>query len=243
MKKVLILSFWVFLALPAFAQEETQTLYVAAPGGLSLRSAPSKDSKKIRTIPYGAQIDNCKPNYEVTERIDGYVGSWNEVVYEGEKGYIFEGYTLYFPPPHDQQKNVVAYLQSFLGNPIVKDSGIAPIRSGLSYRSLKTSVFKNQIIYSDADGYEWNQNSILNLDMEIDKAYLLVCLMQKYFVNDGIFDGATTPLSTSFPTKTTSYDKYTITSGFDMVIYNENFWVQLRNLHGRTSIIWGDSMR
>ncbi|MFT5892817.1 MAG: hypothetical protein ACI9Y7_002931, partial [Dokdonia sp.] len=60
--------------------------YVNATSGLSLRSGTNLRSKKILTLPYGAQVKHLSSPEHTTMTISGITGDMIEVVYQGARG-------------------------------------------------------------------------------------------------------------------------------------------------------------
>ena len=75
--------------------------YVNATSGLSLRSGTNLRSKKILTLPYGAQVEHLSSPAHTTMTISGITGNMIEVAYQGAKGFVFDGYLTRLAPPQD----------------------------------------------------------------------------------------------------------------------------------------------
>lgn len=104
MKRFLFIVFFWTIISAAFAQQKGDTLYVAAPSGLSLRNAPGTEAIKTTVIPPEAAVIvvadvDSNLAYAVTEfpgfTINGY---WLQVSYQGQTGYAFSGYLSSFKP-------------------------------------------------------------------------------------------------------------------------------------------------
>ncbi|TVZ21687.1 hypothetical protein JM84_0565 [Dokdonia sp. Hel_I_63] len=77
--------------------------YVNSSSGLSLRSGTNLTSKKILTLPYGAQVFLLS-NPEHTEMtVDGIKGEMIEVNYQGATGFAFNGYLTSLAPPQPNE--------------------------------------------------------------------------------------------------------------------------------------------
>lgn len=82
------------------------TLYVHAPSGLVLRKTPSKDGKKIASVPRDGRplkvLEPADPGNRFTaEKIDSFElsGGWVKVQTPGgEEGWLFDGYLSRYPP-------------------------------------------------------------------------------------------------------------------------------------------------
>lgn len=75
--------------------------YVNARSGLSLRSGTNLRSKKMLTLPYGAQVEHLSSPEHTTMTISGITGNMIEVSYQGAKGFVFDGYLTRLAPPQD----------------------------------------------------------------------------------------------------------------------------------------------
>lgn len=93
---------------PLLAQLDTSAevpvipvLYVNATSGLSLRSGTNLQSKKIMTLPYGAQVNHLSSPTHTTMTVAGITGDMVEVEYQGAKGFVFDGYLTKLAPPQE----------------------------------------------------------------------------------------------------------------------------------------------
>lgn len=77
--------------------------YVNALSGLSLRAGTNLKSKKILTLPYGAQIEQISTPSHTEMTIDGVTGEMVEVNYQGATGFVFNGYLTALAPPQAQE--------------------------------------------------------------------------------------------------------------------------------------------
>ncbi|HMZ60735.1 MAG TPA: hypothetical protein PL048_18310, partial [Leptospiraceae bacterium] len=59
-------------------QKQSEKLFVVSTDGLILREKPSKDSKKILLIPFGAETELME-NSEELDYIDGFFANWNKI--------------------------------------------------------------------------------------------------------------------------------------------------------------------
>lgn len=87
--------------------EKSNQTFVWAVKGLALREQPNVSAKKITNIPYGKSVTLIKTDEQslkMTSRIDGYLstykleGKWIKVLYNGQEGYVFDGYLSTMPP-------------------------------------------------------------------------------------------------------------------------------------------------
>jgi hypothetical protein len=95
---------------PLLAQLETAVeaplipvFYVNATSGLSLRSGTNLRSKKILTLPYGAQVKHLSSPEHTTMTISGITGDMIEVEYQGARGFVFDGYLTQLAPPQEEE--------------------------------------------------------------------------------------------------------------------------------------------
>lgn len=81
----------------------TSTLYVNASSGLTLRSGTNLRSKKILTLPYGAQVSHISSPPHTTMTVAGVTGDMIEVDYQGARGFVFDGYLTQLAPPQEEE--------------------------------------------------------------------------------------------------------------------------------------------
>ena len=110
MKKIIILSVMAALSFsPCEGQTEDQSvnsqqvksLYVTAPGGLSLREYNNLNSTKLAIMPYGTKIDVVALELNNTMRIKGVRGGMHQVLYNNKVGFAFSGYLSELFPPEN----------------------------------------------------------------------------------------------------------------------------------------------
>lgn len=73
------------------APKKTERLFVVSSDGLILREKPSKDSKKILLIPFGAETELME-NSDEPDYIDGFFANWKKIKYNDKEGYVFSAY-------------------------------------------------------------------------------------------------------------------------------------------------------
>lgn len=107
---------------PLLAHVETSTktftpsyFYVNAASGLSLRESTNLKSKKILTLPYGAQVKHLSAPEHTSMTIDGIRGDMIEVEYQGAVGFAFNGYLSGLAPPL-QDEAIEAYAKRISTN-------------------------------------------------------------------------------------------------------------------------------
>ena len=79
------------------------TFYVNAGSGLSLREGTNLQSKKILTLPYGAQVLQVGSPEHTTMTVAGIIGDMIEVEYQGARGFAFNGYLTRLAPPMEDE--------------------------------------------------------------------------------------------------------------------------------------------
>lgn len=81
------------------ASFEPKVFYVTASSGLSLRAGSNLNSKKILTLPYGAQVQFLSSPKDTEMVVAGVAGKMLEISYQGAQGYAFDGYLSSLAPP------------------------------------------------------------------------------------------------------------------------------------------------
>jgi hypothetical protein len=221
-----------------FAQDH-QAIYVAAPNGLSLREEPSATSKRKELLAYGTKITNYHFT-EITETIDGYFGYWCRIALNGLDGYIFSGFTLPLIPPKDGTASVLDYLTENFGQPVMLDSVLNYDYDGIYY--LHTHYFHNSVIYTKAPLHDGNEFSLINLDIGVEKTYLLFYLMEQKI--KGIWGGADEfkLLPFKFPVESYKNEQIEVKKMDDYREYEikHNYHVlKLIFMHARQGLVWG----
>lgn len=89
---------WVGLSLAplsTFAQQTTCTYTlecrVTAPSGLRMRSSPSLQGKPLMAVPRDSILMACEQKADSLQ-IEGIKGYWRQVEYQGQTGYMFDGF-------------------------------------------------------------------------------------------------------------------------------------------------------
>ncbi len=80
-----------------------KSYYVTASSGLSLRSGTNLKSKKILTLPYGAEIKFIDAPKNTQMEVAGITGEMIEVSYQGAQGFVFNGYVSSLAPPQPDE--------------------------------------------------------------------------------------------------------------------------------------------
>lgn len=83
-------------------------LFVHAPSGLKLRATPDGDA--LVTVPYGSKLKVAEDKFtKITKIVDGLVGGWAKVDFDGKTGYIFDGYLSFLPTPKSYHTELLDY--------------------------------------------------------------------------------------------------------------------------------------
>ena len=92
------------LALADITIEESapEYLYVLAHSGLTLREFNNLNSEKLAKMPYGTKVKVIATETDQTMNLSGIKGGMNQIEYNHNKGYAFNGYlSKFFPPEID----------------------------------------------------------------------------------------------------------------------------------------------
>lgn len=92
------------LAVATSSENPTEKFYyVNASSGLSLRSGTNLKSKKILTLPYGAQVLFLSAPEHTEMTVAGIKGEMIEIKYQGATGFTFNGYLTKLAPPQSNE--------------------------------------------------------------------------------------------------------------------------------------------
>lgn len=105
-KNILIVSL-LFLLIPALDAQNLQprqagNYWVIAKSGLNLRQGPSTGSEVITTVPFGLTVEVTEAATAANMKVDNIRGGMAKVLFEGQEGYLFDGYLSKYPPPFMQ---------------------------------------------------------------------------------------------------------------------------------------------
>lgn len=111
------------------------TLYVHAPSGLVLRKTPSKNGKKIASVPRDGRLlkvlEPADPGNRFTaEKIGSFElsGGWVKVkTTRGEEGWLFEGYLSRYPPLSKNRMIPAAWRESCFTTVFLQQKGSASV--------------------------------------------------------------------------------------------------------------------
>lgn len=120
------------------------TWYVAAPSGLKLRETDGPNGTVITTIPYGTRLETDDIPGMPIHTAEGFQGAWLRVIYDGHKGYVFDGFLLPDMPPPQNGLDIAAYMQQL------------PVQASVSFSEGRKYIFyTNGIVYSLYRGDEY----------------------------------------------------------------------------------------
>lgn len=89
---------WAVDQQPPFSSGEQ--IEVVSPSGLTLRTLPNKNSKSLGVIPFGETVLVLNQDSSLLSETINYVeGNWIKIDFEGEEGYVFDGFLSVFPLP------------------------------------------------------------------------------------------------------------------------------------------------
>jgi len=73
--------------------------YVTAVSGLTLREQPNLQSNKLTVMPLGSKVNVLNGDTKNTMHVGGIDGAMDEIEYNGQKGFAFNGFLSRFLPP------------------------------------------------------------------------------------------------------------------------------------------------
>ena len=123
--RVCFLSLWLLVSsLSWLGAQPDDRRYVMAPNGLNLREGPSAQAARLLTLPMGAAVELLAPGTGSPLVVDGLSGGMAQVRWEGQTGFVFEGYLCPFPPPAGEPRDVGAYVEQLraLGYDVYQES-------------------------------------------------------------------------------------------------------------------------
>lgn len=131
MKKIILFLLLAFGVSNAQIPANTK-MYVFAPSGLSLRTAPSSSAHKVTVIPYGSFVNflESTEEYISVKETAGFEISdeWVKIQYDDHIGYVFKGYLSNIKPPtkHLRENSLdnsdIQYLNETFGGQPRKDA-------------------------------------------------------------------------------------------------------------------------
>lgn len=94
-----------------FASAIGQTYYVHAPSGLNFRSSSDPASSKLGKANYGDKVVLLSAPSSEDMTVDGLPGGMAKVRYDGQEGYMFDGFLLKWPT-RKEGKNLEQYVEA-----------------------------------------------------------------------------------------------------------------------------------
>jgi len=80
---------------------QPEFLYVTAPSGLTLRAENTTSSEKLVVMVYGTKVRVVNPETENTMNVNGIEGGMDELEFNSQKGFAFNGFLSKFFPPKE----------------------------------------------------------------------------------------------------------------------------------------------
>jgi hypothetical protein len=231
-------GFMMFYSMLGNAQMHP-AIYVASPNGLSIREEPSTTSKRVELLAYGTKITNYHFT-EITETIDGYFGFWCRIALNGKDGYIFSGFTLPLIPPKENTPSVLDFLTENFGPPLMTDSAFNSDYDGIYY--IHTHYFDNSVTYTKAPMHDGNEFSLINLDLDVEKTYLLFYLFEQKIKGVWSDKASYHLLPFNFPTRSYKNGDWEVKKLNDYREYEinkEQHFLKLIFMHAREGLVWG----
>jgi len=180
MKKILML---LLVVASTTVAAQTETLYVAAKSGLSLREKPDSSSKLLDKILYGTKVSPLQTDEEwVPVNLEGLNGFWRKIKFNNKTGYIPDCYLFTLPPPKTSIKEMKDYLLQlsapFGGKLIVKSGNRFNLEEG--GWELHKQLYKNGAEWHKSLGYEYGSDTYFLPGLTIQQAFLLVRLIPEF---------------------------------------------------------------
>jgi len=186
MKKIILPLLLILAANINIVAQEMQTMYVAAKQGLNVMSKPNAKAKvlgkiaygqKVTLAPYVAEIESPENNTIV---VDGFTGYWQKVTFNNKLGYVIDSYLFPVAPPKKDIVTLEAYfnqLSTIAGKSYVKNPG-DPNLLGSGGDELTKKLYKNGMEIHKFLGYEYGSDLYILPGFSIEKAFLLMRLLQ-----------------------------------------------------------------
>lgn len=90
-------------------------LYVTAVSGLTLREHPNLQSTKLVVMPLGTKVQVINAAGQNTMNVGGIDGAMDEIKYNNQTGFAFNGFMSKFPPPLSTNANAQNYAEELKG--------------------------------------------------------------------------------------------------------------------------------
>jgi len=163
---------------------EGQELKIVAPSGLSLRDAPNQLGKILDVIDFGEEVTVINSSEVVCqhEKIDWVEGEWILVDYQGQLGFMFDGFLTNLPLPtyefeiaHNDM-DIIHSLESWVNYHY--DMSLTPdtlVENDITYKTVHYFDNNQKLIKTDELGY-FRMDVYLS-DIRIMDAYHLLLNM------------------------------------------------------------------
>jgi hypothetical protein len=175
---------FVFVAIILFTinvAAQTNTWYVSAKAGLSMREKPDQSSLVLDKIPYAAKISLSEDGEAIRIKTENLNGVWRKVNYNGKSGYVVDAYLFEVPPPKAGTKTLREYLQQIstaFGDKLVVNTGTTGSEEGGS--QLTKQLFSNGSEWHELLGYEYNSMTYFIPGFTMQQAFLLLRLLPEF---------------------------------------------------------------
>lgn len=162
----------------------TETVYVAAKSGLSIREKPDAKATVLGKIPYGTKITTTYNSEEeqkdiVTEGLQGY---WIKTSWNGKTGYVVNSYLLPVAVPKAGTKTMKDYFKqlSAVAGPVLTVKKGEGSNIGENYSEIKKQLFKNGFEYHEAGFYEASYDTYFLPGLSVQQGFLLLRLIPEF---------------------------------------------------------------
>jgi hypothetical protein len=157
-----------------------ETLNVLAFSGLKFRDKP--EGNVLQTIPYGSKVVTLEPkNYDYLKTVEGIKGSWVKVRFNGNVGYVFDGFLSSLPAPSlsDDLKSYVKREFKLLSKEMplafLRDNDLGPSGSNVLFFEWKNQ----QGAYSEHFYYEGGGEYLSIPGLSMEEGYLLMRIIKR----------------------------------------------------------------
>lgn len=162
----------------------TQTMYVAAKTGLSLREKPDVNAKLIEKIPYGAKVSYVNADDEWIEiSTEGMNGYWRKVKYNNKTGFVVDAYLFSVPPPKlatvKELKQYLTQLSAPFGAKLIIKSGSSSEITEGGWE-LHKQLYKNGAEWHEGFGYEYGSDTYFLPQFSLQQGFLLLRLIPEF---------------------------------------------------------------
>ncbi|MEO0468203.1 MAG: hypothetical protein AAF206_01180 [Bacteroidota bacterium] len=156
MKKSFIFLLSLLIFTTGLLAKEAGTYYVFAPSGLNMRATDQSGAKVLAKVPYGSKIELLSPAKTTDLTVDGLTAGMGKVRYEGQVGYMFEGYLSRFPIPGKNAK-----LEDYVYK-------VRPLVNGIVYYEEHSKDYDGYFTQEEAitvSGKDWHEAFLLGKNL------------------------------------------------------------------------------